>query len=92
MDEEKIQKTVALLSGDPKTQNTFQEINAILTGGTPQISLMFHGRKNSYLTKKVAGFIMVPYNFEPKKLKEYAQEHANSVRDHAREYVKSQKT
>ena len=35
---------------------------------------------------------MVPYNFVPNKLKEYAQEHANSVRDHAREYVKSQKT
>ena len=92
MDEEKIQKVVQLFDANPQTLNIYQEINAILTGGSPQICLMFHPRKNQYLIKKVAGFIHVPYNFKAKQLKEYAEEHINSVRDHAREYVKSQKT
>ena len=53
---------------------------------------MFHSRKNQYLIKKVAGFIHVPYNFVPKKLKEYCEDNSNEARIHAREFVKSQKT
>ena len=35
MDEEKIQKVVQLFDANPQTLNIYQEINAILTGGSP---------------------------------------------------------
>ena len=92
MSEDRIQKCIANLHGSPQIQNIFQEINAILTSGTPHLNLMFHPRKNQYLIKKVAGFIHAPYNFDPIKLKEYCQTNANVARSHAREFVQSQKT
>ena len=53
---------------------------------------MFHGRKNQYSIKKVAGSIHVPYDFTPDKLKDYVDDSASEARSHAREYIKSQKT
>ena len=70
--------------------NMYQEINSMLSAGSPQLSLMFHGRKNQYLIRRVAGFIHVPYNFTPKQLKDYVEENANEARHHAKEFVKSQ--
>ena len=64
-----------------------QEISAILSGGSPQIGLMFHGGKNFYI-KSVPGFINVPFTFDIKKLKEFIEENVVIARDHAREYVK----
>lgn len=53
---------------------------------------MFTHHKNGYAIKKVAGYISAPYDFNPKKLKEYCEENANEARIHAREFVKSKTT
>ena len=50
---------------------------------------MFHPVKGVYKIKKVPGFIHVPFDFTPAKLKEYAEGNIAQARDHAREYVKS---
>ena len=91
MPEEKIIRATARLHGTPQEQNLLLEISAILSGGNPQICLMFHGGKKFFI-RNVPGFISVPYNFEVKRLKEYTEENIMAVRDHAREYVKTQKT
>ena len=91
LSEEKIMRATAKLHGTPQEQNLLQEISAILSGGNPQICLMFHGGKR-FSIRNVPGFISVPYNFEVKRLKEFTEENIVAVRDHAREYVKTQKT
>lgn len=92
MSETKIQKVVAQFDASPQIMNIYREINTIMAGGSPQLSIMFHSRKNQYLIKKVPGFVHAPYNFTAKVLSEYCQEHANEARLHARDFVKSQQT
>ena len=71
-----------------------REISAILTGGQPELGLMFHGHTKhyQYAIKKVPGFISCPFDFNLKKLKEFVEQNANEARIHARDYVKSQQT
>jgi hypothetical protein len=98
LSEDEISNCVKRLHGDniKKQYHNYmlnlREVNDILQGAQPNISLMFCRSSSQYAHTKIPGFLNVPCNFKVNELLTYTKENIGECRAQALKHLEEERT